>query len=898
MNTTEKYYTFSVIMPLYNVENFFEEAIESVIQQTIGFEEHIQIILVNDGSPDNVETMCFKYKDRYPQNIVYVRKENGGVSSARNEGIPYASGKYVNFFDADDRWALDAFEKVLDFLEGEAVGINALSCRYCFFGKKEGFTHPLDFKYSKRQIIDINQNPDNVQMAVNTVFFKKEALKDVRFDTRLKVSEDSIFFAQVMLEQGKYGILPDAVYYYRKRMSGDSAIDVSTNNKSWYMNTPEFCYKAVFEYSKAKFGQVIPYVQHMVMYDLQWRLKPEMSKKLTADEKRDYIQALIDLLQEIEDSVIVSQKNINFIFKLFALKLKYGRNIAHELEVRDGAAWSKDVKLFQIRQKNKFQINLLYIENETLYLEGRTELDVLSKNYQIVCSKNNKTIYPVELYPIAYKDVKGFTGERIFEGKGFKIRVPLKEMRGGERIDFALIDKNGAQESKKKERLKPSFGQFAKLEQGVPLYYCSGDYLVKQSKDQILVLKNSWKRRMLAEGRLAKELIKKKKYDIFGIRIRYHLSKLFTRDRIWICSDRTDMARDNGEHLFRYLNGIEMPKERQFYFVLDKQSIDFDRMNKTGPVLELGSKKYKQKFLLADKIISAHADPWVYNAFGDDSKYVKDLYNFDFVFLQHGIIKDDFSSWLHKQNKNIKLFITSSERERDSIANGDYGYDEKTVVLTGLPRFDALNSDPKKQILIFPTWRKELAPPLIQGSSEREYLKNFKETDYYQFYNSLINDPRLLAAMKETGYRGQFYVHPAFKKQADDFQGNERITVIAEIADYTKMFNENALLVTDYSSVYFDFAYMKKPVVHAMFDYERYYQMHTCKRGYFDYQADGFGPICYDLESTVKAIIDSLESGCKMEQMYTDRVDQFFAWTDKNNCKRVYEAINSMMEMK
>ena len=69
-------------MPLYNVEEYFEEAIDSLINQTIDFQENIQVILVNDGSPDNVESLCGKYQKRYPQNIVYVKQENGGVSSA------------------------------------------------------------------------------------------------------------------------------------------------------------------------------------------------------------------------------------------------------------------------------------------------------------------------------------------------------------------------------------------------------------------------------------------------------------------------------------------------------------------------------------------------------------------------------------------------------------------------------------------------------------------------------------------------------------------------------------------------------------------------------------------------------------------------------------------------
>ena len=69
-------YKFSVVMPVYNVEQYLEEAIESVINQTIGFKENIQLILVNDGSPDNSEAICLKYEKQFPDNIIYIKQKN------------------------------------------------------------------------------------------------------------------------------------------------------------------------------------------------------------------------------------------------------------------------------------------------------------------------------------------------------------------------------------------------------------------------------------------------------------------------------------------------------------------------------------------------------------------------------------------------------------------------------------------------------------------------------------------------------------------------------------------------------------------------------------------------------------------------------------------------------
>ena len=85
----KKNFKFSVIIPIYNVEKYLEEAIKSIINQSIGFEDNIQLILVNDGSTDNSEEICMKYEKEFPDNIIYIKQKNNGVSVARNTGMKY-----------------------------------------------------------------------------------------------------------------------------------------------------------------------------------------------------------------------------------------------------------------------------------------------------------------------------------------------------------------------------------------------------------------------------------------------------------------------------------------------------------------------------------------------------------------------------------------------------------------------------------------------------------------------------------------------------------------------------------------------------------------------------------------------------------------------------------------
>ena len=112
---------------------------------------------------------------------------------------------------------------------------------------------------------------------------------------------------------------------------------------------------------------------------------------------------------------------------------------------------------------------------------------------------------------------------------------------------------------------------------------------------------------------------------------------------------------------------------------------------------------------------------------------------------------------------------------------------------------------------------------------------------------------------------------------------------------YREVFAQSCLIVTDYSSAVFDFVYLKKPIVYCQFDKERFDQEHTNKKGYFDYEKDGFGEVAYDLEQTVELITDYLKSGCVMKDKYQQRADSFFAFHDKENCKRVQNQILKLM---
>ncbi len=878
-------YKFSVIMPIYNLEKYLKEAIESVVNQTIGFKENIQIIFVNDGSIDGSEKICLKYKDKYPDNVVYVNKKNGGVSSARNEGIKYAEGEFINFFDGDDIWDVNSFDKVYSFFQNHYDEIDVVACRLKFFGIRNNSTHPLDYKFKEEKVVDIKNDYPYVQLSASSTFIKQAAIGNIRFNEDMKFAEDARFITEVILNKAMYGIVPTATYNYRKRDDKSSASDSQRNNGKWYDKTiREFHFK-IFELSESKFGTVIPYVQYMVMYDLKWRVNKYFETNLPTDEFDKYKNNIITLIKRIDDSIILEQKHLTTAEKVYFLKLKYGPVVESRLSVKRNILIYENIPFDNLRKKKHLNIISINIVNDKLLIYGIHEYGCLGPNFNLVIKDGRGRTLPTDNIDVSIKDKRGFDGTVYNRKQGFKLTVSLKSVN---QITFYLKC-NG----KIVSTIKPFYGKYAKLNTSTDSYYKNGKYIITRVKNRLTILDNTFKNHLTFELRyISRYLFKDKKYYISLLRILGNIKKIISHKKIWIISDRTDLAGDNGEAFFRYVNTIK--HKEKIYYVIDKKSNDFRRVKKFGPILKLDSFRYHLNFLCADKIISAHADEWVTNAFLDDWKYVKDLCDFDFVFLQHGITKDDLSTWLHRYNKNIALFITAAKKEYESIVNGKYSYDEKEIRLTGFPRFDRLTNHPTKKIVFLPTWRAQLAEKLMPGTSLRAYSTKFVESDYFKFYNSIINDKRLISVMKKNGYIAEFYNHPAFSLQNKDFLGNETIRVISTSAKYQELFKECTLLITDYSSVAFDFAYMKKPLIYSQFDRESFFKGHTYNEGYFDYEEDGFGPVCYDYEETVNRIINYIDNNCTMEDKYKERVNNFFEYNDKKNCERVYEAILDM----
>ena len=375
------------------------------------------------------------------------------------------------------------------------------------------------------------------------------------------------------------------------------------------------------------------------------------------------------------------------------------------------------------------------------------------------------------------------------------------------------------------------------------------------------------------------------------VRKLYEIQKAKQKKQIWLISDRTIRGDDNGEVMFRYLCANPDPTVEP-YFVVNKDTSDYAEMKKLGKVVEPFSWNHKLLFLLNEFSLSSQANRAVINPFGKLEYLYRDIiYDKKLVFLQHGVTKDNQSKWLNKYNRNLFGFVVSTKPEYNSAFTYDYYYPEKNIWLTGMPRYDRLIHDERKYVTVMPTWRKSLSA----GTDSRgvwQLGKEFEDSEYFHFYNDLLNSERLLEAAEKYGYTVCFMPHPNTIDGLHLFHQDPRVKFMDTTYSYKDVFAQTDLMITDYSSVAFDFAYLRKPIVYSQFDRESFFSgAHSYTEGYFDYERDGFGEVEHTLDGTIDRIIEYMADDCRMKEKYRKRTDETFAFNDRNCSKRVYEKI-------
>lgn len=357
------------------------------------------------------------------------------------------------------------------------------------------------------------------------------------------------------------------------------------------------------------------------------------------------------------------------------------------------------------------------------------------------------------------------------------------------------------------------------------------------------------------------------------------LSVLKPHKQLWIITERATDARDNGWVLFKWIR--EHHPEIRIIYAIKKKSNDYNNVKQLGEVVEFASWKHWYYFMTSSICCSTQWDLGIPNSlcFLTMRKILRPKSKR--MFLQHGIIKD-YMPQGRKHKLYADIFVCGAYPEWEYL-NNVMGYLNNEVRYLGLARYDRLiSTSQKRQILYMPTWRASI-----------KSCNDVTSTTYYKTIAYLLSSNSLYNYLKTFELEFVFFVHPAIREWKKYFShlSNDKIKVLNnEDFDLQKLICSADMLITDFSSIYFDFGYQGKPVIYYQFDYEEYRSGHYAE-GYFSYERDGFGPIVKDEDTLIKQIASIIGNDWKQPEMYTERIKRFFPIRDFNNCQRHFDAL-------
>lgn len=309
-------YKITAIIPVFNGEKDLKKCVESIINQTFGF-ENIELIIVDDCSTDNTANIIKHYQNKY-DNIkgIFLEENSGHCGKPRNEGIEIASAEYIIFADADDEYLPHAFELYYNTIIKEHSDF-VLGSHFWNLGGKLMKINILH--YSKDQSDVININPSKDQLSFNKLshyhvaawgkIYSKELLmsKNIRFPEDC-ICEDAIFYFNLLLNSSKVTLLPnDQLYMYYCFDDEESMIHGHDYNK--FNSFLISLYKLFDVLKDCKFSK-----QLIISENIGYLLL--MLSNIEKKYKKEAILKIYEFEQTLDEEIIVSKKEIDFLNKL------------------------------------------------------------------------------------------------------------------------------------------------------------------------------------------------------------------------------------------------------------------------------------------------------------------------------------------------------------------------------------------------------------------------------------------------------------------------------------------------------------------------------------------------------------------------------------------------------
>lgn len=865
---------------------------------------NIQVLLVSeaDSEEDSLEAVEAVYREK----VQLVKAHSFDLADVYAAVKSKILGRYVCFLSDRMYYAGNTFSAVYEKLQQEETGMAAI--QPVFIDSMENQL-PYPIVPSKEGMIDAREPANMIHFYLPACFIAHTVLQECGFDLSVQTEKDKALLLKYYVEYGTYYYLPGKALYYLDSAENEFATNMIQYEKDWYLHDVRY-----FLLDRVKKAQDLePELQRLVQTSVLYLLfaryncnSNDRNKKVLNDEELEmFVGYTKDVLSYIPEAMIQKNRKLFRIprsLKYMFLRFRYEALGCRFQLLENGSNFSflgtedasirKEYVISKIRAE-KIAIMAINYEKNKLKIDFKSNLidflDADDIQIKVYYGKKEAKIKEIYCYPL----IKSF-GKTILKRKQYQVTIPLEATD----IAFFLV-LNGKEYSQSITYTNAA----ARLTLAYAKSYWNvcGDYVLYHngSKKVIRIRQMSKTHRLIREVRLLKQIRKKKKNDDYQemrkLRIQYFRKKRsYQGKRIWIMFDKLYKGGDNGEYMYHYLK--EHPELGITpYYIINEDAPDYARLKAAGEnLLITNSPESRMMCLQAEAILATHTSIWNYCGFSkQQQEYVRDLLNAKIICIQHGLTVQKIAQYQNRLFDNTRFYCCASKYEVENILQPIYGYAKKDVVLTGLARYDGLKNADKKQILITPTWRRDIVNNGI-ACRKKTHNAHFKDSIYFKVYNGLINNEELIRVAKETGYQIIYLLHPAMSAQSVDYDRNDYVQIVEATGDmsYEKILTESSLMVTDYSGVQFDFAYMRKPVV--------YYHPEVLppfyEEGVFQYESMGFGEICCREKELVDTLCDYMKTECQTKPFYMERADSFFAFDDFDSCARIFQEVDKFLK--
>lgn len=869
----------SVIIPVFNKANFLDQCIEVLDQQSLDH-SRFEALFINDGSTDNsLALLNNAAASRSWMRII--SQENGGVVAARNTGIKAAQGRYLFFLDPDDSLSEDTLQRVSKFFDAHSNEVDLVT--YKIIPLKNGQQQTLHSRYKilvASGMYDL-QSGDNWMICQTTmnICVKNKFEHNVMFNFKTSngviYHEDQQYITEILEQKKKIGYCAGPKYLWNKNNASASNNIV---NPYYIFDNTMHMFETLFSLDDSQPSQ---YIQYLFINDIAWKLRSTtpLPRHLHGKKYQKALQRFIALLNRVDDKVILKFPEMNAYHKYFLLNLK----AAAPLEMTfgpNGIAVLRDGAFLFSREKMNVHVLRTRMVDNKLLLFGIVKSPFFllreekPKLYVEIQNRDGLNSVQLPLRDTAMSRIG--TDELVARFFSFRYEIDLTTgSRVNFKVDFAhqRFDTFISLDEKRCNFSRPLDYTAYMGKAKVHVDTKSHAIFVTMARDHIIPLKSS-----LIKVRSLRKIIQREKIAI-GKR----------HQAIWLYADAPQRL-DNGWYQFVH-DATKRDGVRRYYIAQGAQTPRFSS-GKYAKIITANSKLHKALFLLADKILVSDISrdsyiPWDKSAL---LKYV-DLINAQLIYLQHGVL------WAHLPNYyayDRVLFdkeVVSTNFEIENLSS-NYGFLKSDLLPCGMPRYDYIDTtkQAKNKILLCPSWRQYLVGDLIEGKRQ-PLSEKFKNSDYFKRLANFLSSEKLHQLLTATGFTLEFKLHPNFSAYQAFFQPfeSDAVKLVSghiDEADY-------AVAITDYSSYFFDFVYLNRPIIYFIPDEELFFA------GVNHYSQldisldDAFGEFVHDTDALVEALEKVLNNSCEPLSEYQQKYQKLFLYRDNNNRERIYQAVKN-----